>query len=403
MTKNLPLRIIIFTFVLMFFITASFGVGFFLGSNKLGLSKRGVFNSDTDNLNVLFQPYLQAWDIVHDQYLEQPVDDTSLMQGSIRGLMDSLNDPYSAYMDPEEYKLLNTPIEGEYTGIGAWVDTTGDFLVIISPMPGSPAEEVGLQPEDKVIAIDGENVTGINPEVVLEKVLGPADSFVKLTIQRENEEELLEFNIKREVIMIPSVEGEILDNNIGYIRLYTFGVNSSEEVQNEVENMLSAGIKGLIFDLRNNSGGLVDASVDVVSVFLDDAVVLIEEWPDGTTKEYETKNNSIAPEIPLVVLVNNGSASASEITAGALQDAGRATLVGTQTFGKGLIQNWIPLQQENGAIRITIARWLTPNGRQIQGDGLTPDYVSELTEEDIDQTNDRQLQKAIGVLSNELE
>ena len=325
------------------------------------------------------------------------------MQGSIRGLMDSLNDPYSSYMDPDEYKQLNTPIQGEYTGIGAWVDTTGDFLVIISPMPGSPAEEVGLQPEDKVIAIDGENVTGINPEVVLEKILGPAGSEVKLTIQRESEGESLEFNIIRAVILIPSVDSEILENDIGYLRLYTFGVNSSDEVRIEVENMLSAGIKGLIFDLRNNSGGLVDASVDVTSIFLNNAVVLVEEWPDGSKNEYKTQNNSIAPGIPLVILVNNGSASASEITAGALQDAGRAALIGTQTFGKGLIQNWVPLLEENGAIRITIARWLTPNGRQIQGDGLTPDYVSELTEDDYDQGNDRQLQKAIEVITNELE
>lgn len=376
-----------------------FSAGFFVGSSTMGFSANRIFSRSENELNELFDPYVQAWEIVHDQYLNQPVDDTGLMRGSIRGMMNSLEDPYSAYMDPQEYEILNTPLQGEYTGIGAWVDTSGDYLIIISPMPDSPAEEAGLQPEDKVVGIDGEDVTGLNPELVLDKIIGPAGTIVHLTIERETEEELLNFEIERAVIPIPSVESELLENGIGYIRLYTFGANSGEEVKNALSSMNSEGITGLILDLRNNTGGFVDSAVDIVSLFVPEGTVLIEEWPDGTTKEYKVNGNALDTELPIVLLVNNGSASASEITAGALQDHDRASLVGTQTFGKGLIQNWIPLINNNGAIRITIARWLTPEGRQIQEDGLEPDFVVELSEQDLENGIDTQLEKAKEILS----
>jgi carboxyl-terminal processing protease len=396
-TRSTIRRIILFLGITILGIS-TFSAGFLVGSSRLGTTNFNLFSSSDSELNSLFQPYRQAWEIIHEQYLNQPVDDTELMRGSIRGLMDSLDDPYSGYMDPDEFEILNNPIKGEYTGIGAWVDTSGDLLVIISPMPESPAEEVGILPGDKVVGIEGEDVTGVNPEIVLGKILGPAGTVVTLTILREGVEELLEFEIERALIPIPSVESEILDDNIGYLRLYTFGTNSAEEVRNEITAMLNKGIDGLVFDLRNNTGGLVDASVEIVSIFLENDIVLIEEWPDGSRREYKTTKKPIAPDIPMIVLVNNGSASASEITAGALQDFNRAELVGTRTFGKGLIQNWIPLTDDNGAVRITIARWLTPNGRQIQDDGLKPDHIVELTEEDFEERIDRQLDKAIELL-----
>ena len=396
-TRSTIRRIILFLGTTILGIS-TFSAGFLVGSSRLGTTNFNLFSSSDSELNSLFQPYRQAWEIIHEQYLNQPVDDTELMRGSIRGLMDSLDDPYSGYMDPDEFEILNNPIKGEYTGIGAWVDTSGDLLVIISPMPESPAEEAGILPGDKVVGIEGEDVTGVNPEIVLGKILGPAGTVVTLTILREGVEELLEFEIERALIPIPSVESEILDDNIGYLRLYTFGTNSAEEVRNEITAMLNKGIDGLVFDLRNNTGGLVDASVEIVSIFLENDIVLIEEWPDGSQREYKTTKKPIAPDIPMIVLVNNGSASASEITAGALQDSNRAELVGTRTFGKGLIQNWIPLTDDNGAVRITIARWLTPNGRQIQDDGLKPDHIVELTEEDLEERIDRQLDKAIELL-----
>jgi len=379
--------------------TAIFVIGFFFGqSTQINASTLLLFNENSEK-DDLFIPYLEAWEIVHDQYLEQPVNDIDLMHGSIQGMMESLGDPYSAYLDPEQFKEQNAPLEGEYTGIGAWVDTSGEFLVIVSPMPNSPAEDIGLKPGDVVKKIDNQDVTNLDPSLVLRKILGPADTQVLITITREGEPDLLEFEITRAVIPIPSVESELINEHIGYIRLYTFGVNSYDDFSLAVTQLLGQGADNLIIDLRNNIGGYVDSAIDITSIFLEEKVVLIEEWGDGTTKDYLTSKDPIALDTPLYILVNKGTASASEITAGALQDYNRAILIGTTTFGKGLIQNWIPLKGDNGAIRISIAHWLTPYGRQIQDLGLTPNIEIEFTETDYYNGIDTQLEKAIEVIT----
>jgi len=374
---------------------AIFLIGFFYGqSTQLNASTLLLMNKNSD-VDDLFSPYLEAWEIVHDQYLEQPVNDIDMMHGSIQGMMGSLGDPYSAYLDPEEFREQNAPLEGEYTGIGAWVDTSGEFLIIVSPMPNSPAEDVGLKPGDVVKKIDNQDVTNLDPSLVLRKILGPADTQVIITIIREGEPDLLEFEITRAVIPVPSVESELKNEHIGYIRLYTFGTNSYDDFSQAVTQLLGQGADNLIIDLRNNTGGYVDSAIDITSIFLEEKVVLIEEWGDGTTKDYLTSKDPITLDTPIYILVNKGTASASEITAGALQDYNRAILIGTTTFGKGLIQNWIPLKGDNGAIRISIAHWLTPYGRQLQDLGLTPDIEIEFTETDYYNGIDTQLEKAI--------
>ena len=356
--------------------------------------------SESAEFQELFQPFYQVWNIVHNQYLEQPVDDIALMQGAITGMVDSLGDPYTAYMDPEEYAEQNAPLQGEYTGIGAWVDASGEALVFISPMPDSPAEAAGIQPGDTVVMIDGENVAGMKPELVLKKVLGPAGTTVLITIQREGVDELIVLEIERAVIAIPTVEYEILENQTGYIHLYSFSTNSASEFNNALTTLLDEGASSMIVDLRSNTGGFVDTAVEITSTFISSGTILIEEWGDGSRNEYLANEDPIAADIPLVVLVDGGSASASEIMAGALQDTERAKLIGTTTFGKGLIQNWIPLADDNGAIRVTIARWLTPKEQQIQGNGLTPDIIVEFTEDDILAGNDVQLQAALDYLAS---
>ncbi len=371
---------------------------FFLGILAGYFLRINLVDSETAEFDDLFQPFYQAWNIIHEQYLEQPVDDKALMQGAIKGMMESLGDPYTAYMNPDEYAEQNAPLLGEYTGIGAYVDTSGDALIFISPMPGSPAESAGIKPGDKVVMIDGEDMTGVEPGLVLKKILGPAGTTVKIVVEREGQSGRIEFEIERAVIAIPTVEEEMLDNQVGYIRLYSFSVNSAGEFESALQTLLDDGADSLIVDLRSNTGGFVDTAVDITSAFLESGTILIEEWGDGTRNEYYANENPIAAEIPLVVLMDGGSASASEIMAGALQDYDRATLVGTTSYGKGLIQNWIPLINNNGAIRVTIARWLTPNEQQIQGDGLTPDIMVEFTEEDIQSANDVQLQAALDYL-----
>lgn len=349
-------------------------------------------------LGELFQPFWYAWQLVHQNYVDQPVDDTVLMQGAIRGMLEALGDSHTSYMNPEEYRQANTPLEGEYEGIGAWVDITGEYLKIISPMPDSPAEKAGLKAEDQIVAIDGEDMTGIDGNLVLRRVLGPAGSDVTLTIYRPNTEETFDVTITRAKIVIPSVESKMLEDGIAYVQILTFGESTDRDLRQQLSDLMAQNPKGLILDLRNNGGGYLYTAVAVVSQFIEEGPVLYEVYGDGTRDTYESLGNGLATKIPLIVLVNEGTASASEITAGAIQDYKRGILVGVTTFGKGSVQTWQELGTEQGAVRITIARWLTPKERQIHGIGLIPDVEVQITEEDIAAERDPQLEKAIELL-----
>lgn len=353
-----------------------------------------------EEMQTLFGPFWEAWNLVHENYVDQPVDDVALMRGAISGMMDALGDQHSSYMDPEDYKTANEGLEGEYEGIGAYVDTTTEYLTITSPIPGSPAERAGLLPGDQVIAIDGEDMTGIDAEVARLKVLGPANTTVVLTVLREGESEPLEFSIVREKITIASSSGEMLDNRIAYVQVTTFGSNTTPELLATLQELMVQNPKGIILDLRNNGGGYLQTAIEVASQFMNEGVIMYEVYGDGTRDMYEALPNGLATDIniPMLVLINEGSASASELVAGALQDSGRAKLVGTVSYGKGSVQNWIPLSGENGAVRITIAKWLTPNENWIHEVGLTPDYAVELTPDDRKAGLDPQLDKAVEIL-----
>jgi len=325
------------------------------------------------------------------------------MQGAISGMLNSLGDQHTSYMDPDTYTQANSSIEGSYDGIGAWVDTTGDYLAIVSPMPGSPAEEVGLKPGDLVIAIDGEDMTGIDGDLVIRKVLGEAGTVVELTILREGEPEPLKFQVTRAHITIPSVEGEMLENNIGYIHIFTFSTNTTPELRSTLEELLDQGAEGFVVDFRNNGGGLLSTAIEVASEFIPAGnVVLYEQYGDGSRDTHETIRGGLATDMPIILLINEGSASASEVVAGAIQDLERGQLVGVVSYGKGSVQNWIPLNNEQGAVRVTIAKWLTPNERTIHEIGLTPDVEVEITEEDFEAERDPQLDKAVELLLEEI-
>ena len=356
-----------------------------------------------DELEPLFAPFWEAWNIVHDQYVEQPVDDQLLMQGAIRGMMDALGDQQTFYMEPEVYENETSSLQGQYEGIGAYVDTDGDYLTIVSPIEGSPADQAGLMPGDKVIAIDGEDMTGVAPEEARLKVLGPEGTEVTLTVARDGEPEPLEFTITRAQIEIRSAEGKMLEDNIGYIDINTFGEQTTRELRAALDDILSQNPRGIIIDLRNNPGGYLSTAVEVSSEFIDEGVILYEEYGDGRRDTHRALGNGQATEIPLVVLINEGSASASEILAGALQDYERATLVGVKSFGKGSVQNWVPLSNDQGAARVTIARWLTPDERLIDHIGLMPDVVVEMTAEDFESELDPQLDAAMETMLAVLE
>lgn len=357
--------------------------------------------SVNQSVSELFAPFWQTWRLIHEQYVDQPVDDVKLMRGAIKGMVDALGDEHSSYIDPDSLEEFQAQITGtQYEGIGAYVDTTREYLTIIAPMMGSPAEKAGLKPGDQIIAIDGEDMTGIDGELVRQKVLGPAGTKVRLTIKRPAVEEPFDVEIVRASIKSTNVIGRMERNNIAYIRLLAFGdENTIRDFRDMLKKLLAEKPDGLILDLRNNGGGLLNSAIEIASEFIKDGVVAYEVYGDGHRETFKASGKGIATEIPLILLVNEGSASASEIVAGAIQDLSRGKLVGTTTYGKGSVQVWNDLLNNQGAVRITVARWLTPNGRTIQGIGLTPDIEVEMSEEDYAASKDPQLEKAIELLA----
>jgi carboxyl-terminal processing protease len=322
------------------------------------------------------------------------------MQGAIRGMMEALGDKHSSYMDPITYQQANSELSGSYEGIGAYVDVGGDFLTITNPIPGSPAEKAGLKPGDQIIKVNGEDMTGVDPEAARRKVIGPAGTSVHLTIARPGQAQPIEVDVKREKIVVKSATGKMLDGGIAYIHITTFGDQTAEELKQALQDVMAQKPKGIILDLRYNGGGYLETAIDVASQFLDDGPVLYEQYGDGQKKSYDVVPGGLATDtkVPMVILINEWSASASEIVAGALQDAGRAKLVGVTSYGKGSVQNWVPLQDNQGAVRVTIAKWLTPGGRAIDGVGLTPDVYVSMTVAELEKNLDPQLDAAIKTL-----
>jgi len=348
----------------------------------------------------LFEPFWQTWNLIHQQYVVQPIDDVKLMEGAIRGMLQTLTVGRNYYRNAEERQTNDEQLNGQdYEGIGAYVDVKGDYLAIVSPIKGSPAATAGLRPQDLVIAIDGEDMTGVSPEDARLKVLGPAGTNVVLTILREGEPGPFDVTITRAQIITPLVDYEMRSDGIAYIALNTFGDTADQELRAALQEMLAQNPKGLILDLRYNPGGYLYQGTAVASEFLPaNQIVVYEKQSDGSLDENYSTGNGVALDIPMVVLVNGGSASSSEIVAGALQDYGRAKLVGVTTYGKGSVQSVNPLS-DGGQVAITSAQWLTPNQRLIQDIGLTPDVYVEITEADFDANLDPQLDAAVETLN----
>ena len=351
------------------------------------------------NLQTLFAPFWETWTLVHKQYVDQPVDDTLLMRGAISGMLAALGDKHTSYMDPTQYKEASASLSGAYEGIGAYVDTTGDYLKVISPISQSPAEKAGLKAGDEIISIDGKSMKGINPELARQKVLGPAGSTVVLSILRAGVDAPFDVPIVRAKITIASVESKMLDNNVAYVKLNTFGETTTQELKTQLAALLAKNPKGLVLDLRNNGGGYLQTAVEVSSQFIKSGVIVSERYGDGRpVDKNDAISGGLALDIPMVVLINEGTASASEIVSGAIQDYGRGKLVGVTSYGKGSVQIWTDLKNDQGAVRITIAKWLTPKDRTIDKIGLTPDISVVMTKEDYTAGRDPQLDAAVKAL-----
>lgn len=351
------------------------------------------------DLQTLFAPFWETWTLVHKNYYSQPVDDQALVYGAIKGMIQALGDKHSGYMTPAESRINATSLSGELEGIGATVEISGKYLKIISPIPNSPAEKIGILPGDTVTKVNGEDIAGQDLYTIISKVRGPAGTKVKLLIVREGETAPLEFEVTRAKVIIASVESKMLANDIAYVKVNEFGAKTSGELQTQLKTLMAQKPKGIILDLRNNGGGYVNTAVDVASHFISRGkVLLIERFGDGREQKVLTQGGGLATDIPLVVLINQGSASASEVVTGAIQDYKRGTIVGETSYGKGTGQIGYELSNEQGEARITIFRWLTPNGNWVHEKGITPDVEVKMTKEDRDAKLDPQLDAAVKAL-----
>jgi carboxyl-terminal processing protease len=363
-----------------------------------------------------FRPFWDTYHTIDERYAGGEVDRDALIQGAIRGMIDSLEDPYSSYLTSTEYRQSLEGISGEFEGIGAEIATQAPDgsqgcatlgpdcrLVVVAPIAGSPAERAGLQAGDLVLATDGSSLDGLTVDEARDRIRGPKGSTVILTIQRDAAGEPFPVAITRDVIQQQEVVTESLaGGSIGYVRLNGFSDRGADEVEDALRAHVDAGRTKLILDLRNNPGGYVTAARDVASQFIASGPVFFEEDADGSQEPTDAVAGGAAtdPDLEIVCLINGGSASASEIVAGALQDTGRATLVGQTTFGKGTVQQWQELTGEGGAFRLTIAKWLTPDKRWIHDVGVVPD-VEVVVPDDLDPDEDPILDAALELLDGE--
>lgn len=340
---------------------------------------------------------------VIDTYYLDEINEDDLANGIYKGLVDGLNDPYSVYYTPEEYKEMIDSSEGVYYGIGAYLQQDMDtmYVRVVRPIKDSPAEEVGLLPDDIIVEVDGEDIQGQDLNLVVSKIRGKAGTKVNIAVARSGEAEYLYFDIIRAEVESETVAYEMLEDKIGYISLTEFDDVSTKQFTDAMDDLKKQDMKALILDLRDNGGGNVDVSVDIADYILPEGLVMYMEDKNGQREEF-TSDASHHWDRPIVVLANGNSASASEILIGALKDYDRITLVGTQTFGKGIVQQILPLGDGSG-IKVTIAKYYSPNGRCIHGEGFEPDVEIELDiDKYLEEGIDTQLEKAIEVVKEKM-
>lgn len=341
--------------------------------------------------------FWEAWRIVENEFYQRPIDSKELTYGAIRGALSTLEDGNTAFITPDHIAIIRDDLTGAFEGIGALVEMNEDgYLFIIEPLPERPADVAGLKAGDMVLEVDGVEIRGMNLVEAISLIRGPKETPVRLTIRRQGVAEPFEVEIVRQRIELRTIEYRLLNGEIGYIKLNEFNSQAPRQLRAALLDLLAENPRGLILDLRDDPGGLVTAAIDVGSEFIAEGVIMSERDKDGE-KDHEAQGGGLATEIPLVVLVNGGSASASEIVAGAIQDYGRGILIGERTVGKGSVQVQYELSDGSG-LRITTAHWFTPHGRLIEGEGLIPDVEVYITDEDLASGLDPQLELALDYL-----
>lgn len=402
MKKSWTLKKVIILLIVTNLITASVLIFVplpFIGGKKLVSGNDYNFLQNFNKMEaikgILDQKYVNYID-------NKGINESKMIDPSIKGMVESLGDPYTVYMDKKEYDELKTTTEGSYAGIGIYVGEQDNKILVIAPIEDSPAAKAGIKAGDVIMKVDGQSVTAKDMDKAVALMKGKINTKVILTIQRANVG-VMNIQVTRATIVLKTVKGEMLDNSIGYIRITTFDQNTANEFDSALKDLQGKGMKGLIIDLRDNPGGLLDVCAKIADRILGKGTIVYTIDKQGKKESLESDASKL--NVPLAVLVNGNSASASEILSGAIRDFKAGTLVGTKTFGKGIVQEILPFN-DGTALKVTTARYYTPSGECIQGKGITPNVVIDLPESikgtNFTRTQDVQLQKAIEVVKSKL-
>lgn len=393
-------------------VAATFVVGFFVGKGQDDILvvnakgepvKSGEVKIDRNKVQAYlgkdanFDLYLQVWKMLQERYVDQPVSATKLFYGSLQGMLAALDDPYSVFLTPQVSQEFSDQLNGKFEGIGAEIGIKNKVLTIIAPLAESPAEKAGLLAHDYILKIDGKSTEAMGLDEAVNNIRGEKGTKVVLNIKREGKDEPYDVTVVRDTIHVQSVTWKMKDNNIAYIQLTNFNQDTTDRFQDIEREVVAANPKAIIFDLRNNPGGFLQTAVDVASAWVDNKVVVVEKSKIDGEKKYFSQGRAVFSKIPTVVLTNGGSASSSEIVAGALQDYGLGYLIGEKTFGKGSVQVLEDLP-DGSSVKFTVAKWYTPHDRSIDKDGIAPDVEVKLTPDDYSADRDPQLDKALEYL-----
>ena len=390
----------------------AYAVGFVHGGSEgLGMTNtndvpadRAVITNVTapKDVTVDFSLFWRIWTLVKEKHIDgAKLDANKMLYGAINGMLGATGDPYTTFFDPEENKQFKEKIAGNFEGIGAEMGMKDDTLTIVAPLDDMPAQKAGLRAGDRILKIDGEDAAPLTLEQAVAKIRGPKGTEVKLTIFRDGDADTSEVTVKRDTIVVKTVKVEYKDNNIAVIRISQFGDTTTDEFNQVAKEVAAKHVRGIVIDLRSDPGGLLDSAVALAGSFVPKGnTVVMEEDASGKRDTLSANGNDLFGATPIAILIDGGSASASEILAGALKDdrPNDVTLVGTKSFGKGSVQELMPVTN-NTSLKITVAHWLTPSGKQINKIGITPDIEVKLTTDDITNKKDPQLDKALEVLA----
>jgi carboxyl-terminal processing protease len=369
-----------------------------------GYGTHWYYNRDvpSEGESTSFKVFWEAWHILQTDFYGKVPETQAMAYGAIRGVLELLNDPHTTLVEPQPRQIEKDNLKGSFGGIGALIGRDSANKVTLKPMVDSAAARVGIKDGDILVKVDDKELTpDMSDQDVVVLIRGPIGSQVKLTLSRTGATEPLVIAVTREKIDTPTVAWKMLDNNVGYVGINLFGERTGSELRTALDEVKAKQAKGLVLDLRNNPGGLLDTAVDVAGQFVGRQVILHERKKDGTEKTYTGQTGASAPNVPLVILVNKNTASASEIVSGALRDLQHAPLIGEKTYGKGSVQLVYDLS-DRSSLHVTVAQWYTPDNHQIQGEGLSPDIEAPLTDEDRAQNRDPQLDRAVEYLKQNM-